>query len=422
MLEKIRDFKSKEEALNALLSDFFIIQDLTDNDLYKFTMQQYAFHNQPKSIVKYKFKCRSAVNLSRMVDVVRHQINHYCNLTFSERNINKLRSIDGFQEDYLDFLKNLKHNQDDVKVFIDEDNQLAIEIEGLWTHTILMEVPFLAIINGVNSILEAADNGGVHKFVKLGIEKLKDKIALIKDSGSNMKFVEFGTRRRFHSLEYQLLLNKILLEECPDNYLGVSNILISDELGVKVYGTMAHEYLQAAQAIIRPEDSQVFAFNDWLREYDGKFAVALSDIFGNEAFFYDFHKELAENYTGLRQDSGDPKEWGRMAIDFYHHHSIDPKTKTIMFSDGLNIPKAIALDNMFSNEIDVISCIGTNITNDTGIKALSIVIKMTYFNNKPVAKVSNDISKSMCQEPKYSERLLEIIDEKKKRYNSIFAA
>ena len=420
MFKNIPNFKSKKEAEQSLLGEFKLITSLLDNDLYKFTMQQYAFHNQPDAKVKYRFKCRSDVNILNLKEIIENQIQHYCNLSLSDEEYLYMKENTLFKDDYLEFLKNLKHDFNNVDIF-EENGDLMIEINGLWTETILMEVPFLAIVNGASSILEASSKEGLHYYVNCGLKRLGDKIEKIKDSKSSLKLVEFGVRRRFYGYEYQKLLNQKLLKELPKNYLGASNVKLGMDLGVNIYGTMAHEYLQAAQAIDTPENSQVYAFESWLKEYGGKLAIALSDIYGDAAFFADFNKELAEKYDGLRQDSGDPIEWGHKVLNFYKKLGIDAKQKSIMFSDGLNTEKAIKINEEFTGKINVLFGIGTHITNDTGVKPLSIVIKMVLFNDKHVAKVSNDINKSMCQSKQYLNQLFKIIKKKEKAYNKLYA-
>ncbi len=410
----VPNFKSKKDAINALKSDFYIINSLLDNDLYKFTMQQYAFHNQKGKDVKYRFKCRNNVDLSHLKEIVEHQIKHYCELKFTKEELDYLRTKDFFEDDYVDYLESFKMDYNDVVIDI-KDNQLSIEMYGKWEETILMEVPFLAIVNGIYSIIEATENKGLHSHIDIGVNKLLAKIEKINQSDTEINFVEFGVRRRFLNYEYQKLLNTILKENC-DSYNGASNVLLSKELDVPVVGTMAHEYLQAAQAISTPESSQKFAFYEWLKEYKGKLAVALSDIFGNEAFFADFDKELAEKYDGLRQDSGDPIEWGEQAISFYKSYGIDPRTKKLMFSDGLNVDLMIQIAKHFEGQTQVGFGIGTNITNDVNLNTLSIVIKITKFEGKNVAKVSENIAKSMSESKEYLNSLLKIIEIKVNNY------
>lgn len=412
------NYKNSDEARESLLGSEFLIHSLLDNDMYKFTMMQYAFHNQRDAKVKYRFKCRSKTNLLHLKEMVIHQIKHYCNLSFSQDELDFMSQVEGelFKSDFIEFLRNFKHNFNDVNVF-EEDGDLAIEINGSWVGTILMEVPFLAIINGCQTILDASDKEGLHYYIQNGLDILNEKIHKINlfqyQYPDKLKIVEFGVRRRFLNFEYQKLLNQKLLESAPQNYMGASNMLLAKELGVKPYGTMAHEYLQAAQAISTPEKSQQFAFESWKQEYGDKLLVALSDIFGNEAFFADFGKELAEQYFGLRQDSGCPFKWGNQAINFYNYHDINPSEKTIMFSDSLNIDKCIALTKEFSDRINVLCGIGTNITNDVGLNALSIVLKMVEFNGQSVAKISNNVEKIMSRDEKYLESLFSMIDRKK---------
>lgn len=414
ILKDIPNFTSREEAINALSNNFFLINHLTDNDLYKFTMQQFAFHNEKDSEVKYRFKCRNNIDLTHLKEILIHQIKHYCELKFTIEEINFFRKTGDFKEDYLEYLANFKHDFSNVKIEI-VNNELSILIYGKWVETILMEVPILAIVNGIYSILEAAGSFGTHFYVEKGINILQQKIKKLKNSANfdKIKIIEFGVRRRFLNVQYQEIINRILMNEIPNNYLGISNVYLAMKLNVKPFGTMAHEYLQAFQGITTPETSQKDAFYAWLKEYNGKLDIALSDIFGDEAFFSDFNGELAKLYSGVRHDSGDPVEYGYKVIQFYKNNNIDPMTKKIVFSDGLDPDLVIKLINEFHDKIQVSFGIGTNLTNDVGLKTLSIVIKMTKFNGKDVAKVSNNMSKSMCESKEYFEKLLQIVSNKK---------
>lgn len=419
ILLNIPNFKNVEEAITALKSDYFLINHLTDNDLYKFTMQQFAFHQQKDAVVKYRFKCRNKIDLRHIKDILLYQIKHYCDLTFTKQELEFLKSTGHFKADYLRYLETFKHDLSNVKISI-VNNELMIEIYGKWTETILMEVPFLAMVNGIFSILEASKGEGIHFHVEKGVQILHDKIAKLKEAEhlDKIKIMEFGVRRRFLDVNYQEIINRILIENIPENFLGVSNVYLAMKLNVKPFGTMAHEYLQAYQAIATPETSQAEAFKAWLKEYNGTLDIALSDIFGDEAFFADFNKELAETYSGLRQDSGDPVEYGYNVIKFYKGLGINPLDKKIVFSDSLNVDLIIKIINEFHDKIQVAFGIGTNLTNDVGLLSLSIVIKMTKFNNKDVAKLSNDISKSMCENEEYFNNLVKIVESKK--YPTIF--
>ena len=157
---------------------------------------------------------------------------------------------------------------------------------------------------------------------------------------------------------------------------------------------MAHEYLQACQAVgPRLRDSQVFAFNMWAREYRGDLGIALSDVCGMDAFLRDLDLFFCKLFDGVRHDSGDPFEWGEKLIAHYQRMRIDPRAKTMVFSDSLNVPLAIRLYEYFRGRSQTAFGIGTNLTNDLGYEALQIVIKMTRCNGQPVAKISDEPSR-----------------------------
>jgi nicotinate phosphoribosyltransferase len=172
---------------------------------------------------------------------------------------------------------------------------------------------------------------------------------------------------------------------------------------------MAHEYLQACQAVgPRLRDSQVFAFNMWAREYRGDLGIALSDVCGMDAFLRDFDLFFCKLFDGVRHDSGDPFEWGEKLIAHYHRMRIDPHTKVMVFSDSLNVPLAQRLFEYFRGRSQTAFGIGTNLTNDLGYEPLAIVIKMTRCNGQPVAKISDEPSKTMDYDPSYVAYLREV--------------
>ena len=194
-------------------------------------------------------------------------------------------------------------------------------------------------------------------------------------------------------------------------FVGTSNVKFAQELRLTPLGTMAHEYLQACQAVgPRLRDSQVFAFNTWAREYRGDLGIALSDVCGMDAFLRDFDLFFCKLFDGVRHDSGDPFEWGEKLIAHYQKMRIDPRSKTMVFSDSLNVPLAIGLFERFRGRMHTAFGIGTNLTNDLGYEPLSIVIKMTRCNGQPVAKISDEPSKTMDYDPSYVAYLREVFE------------
>jgi nicotinate phosphoribosyltransferase len=183
------------------------------------------------------------------------------------------------------------------------------------------------------------------------------------------------------------------------------------KLGLTPLGTMAHEYLQACQALgPRLRDSQVFGFETWAREYRGDLGIALSDVYGIEPFLRDFDMYFCKLFDGARHDSGDPFTWGERMIAHYRNNRVDPLTKTLIFSDGLTVEKIIALYQQFRGRCQLAFGIGTNLTNDLGYEPLQIVIKMTQCNGQPVAKLSDTPGKGMCDDENYLAYLRQVFD------------
>jgi nicotinate phosphoribosyltransferase len=233
---------------------------------------------------------------------------------------------------------------------------------------------------------------------------------------------DYGTRRRFskpwHDEVMRVLSAKLGTAQSPGNRQGVagqlagtSNVLLAMKLGLTPLGTMAHEYLQAAQALgPRLRDSQVFGFESWAREYRGDLGIALSDVYGMNAFLRDFDLYFCKLFDGARHDSGDPFQWGERMIDHYVKNRVDPKTKTLIFSDGLTVPRTIELYQQFRGRCQLAFGIGTNLTNDLGYEPLQIVIKMVRCNGQPVAKLSDTPSKNMCDDEKYLAYLRQVFE------------
>jgi nicotinate phosphoribosyltransferase len=181
--------------------------------------------------------------------------------------------------------------------------------------------------------------------------------------------------------------------------------------GLTPLGTMAHEYLQACQALgPRLRDSQVFGFEMWAKEYRGDLGIALSDVYGMDAFLRDFDLYFCKLFDGARHDSGDPVQWGERLIAHYEAMRVDPKTKTLVFSDGLNIPKVIELYQRFAGRAKLAFGVGTNLTNDVGVEPIQIVMKMTRCNGQPVAKLSDTPGKTMCDDVAYLAYLRQVFE------------
>jgi nicotinate phosphoribosyltransferase len=383
-----------------------IITSLLDTDLYKFTMMQVVLHHFPAAQVEYRFKCRNAnVDLQPYVAEIRREIGELCTLRFTRRELDYLRSWRFLKSDFVDLLGLFQLDERFIHVSaIPGTHDIDITIKGPWLHTIMFEVPVLAIVSEVY-------NRNVHAepdFVE-GRARLAQKIAQLNAvPDPDFRIADYGTRRRF-SRAWQQEVIVALRDGIRRKFVGTSNVHFALEHDLTPLGTMAHEYLQACQAVgPRLRDSQVFAFNTWAREYRGDLGIALSDVCGMDAFLRDFDLFFCKLFDGVRHDSGDPFEWGEKLIAHYHRMRIDPHTKVMVFSDSLNVPLAQRLFEYFRGRSQTAFGIGTNLTNDLGHEPLAIVIKMTRCNGQPVAKISDEPSKTMDYDPSYVAYLREV--------------
>jgi len=248
--------------------------------------------------------------------------------------------------------------------------------------------------------------------LEAGRRRLTAKIALVRDDPrlAELRIADYGTRRRF-SKHWQDEVLLTLKQELGVHLAGTSNVMFAARHGLIPLGTMAHEYLQACQALgPRLRDSQTFGFEMWAKEYRGDLGIALSDVYGMDAFLRDFDMYFCKLFDGARHDSGDPMQWGERLIAHYEKNRVDPRTKTLVFSDSLTFPKVIELYRRFNGRARLAFGVGTNLTNDLGYRPLQIVIKMVRCNGQPVAKLSDSPEKNMCDDAAYLAYLRQVFE------------
>jgi len=387
-----------------------IITSLLDTDLYKFTMMQVVLHHFPGAQVEYRFKCRNpGVDLVPYVEEIREQIEALCTLRFAEEELAYLRGLRFIKSDFVDFLGLFQLNTKYIQVEPAQagPGEIGIVIKGPWLHTILFEIPVLAIVNEVyfRRTQRAPD-------FESGRRRLLEKNALVRDDPAlaELRIADYGTRRRF-SKRWQDEVLRTLHKELGVHLAGTSNVMFAAMQGLIPLGTMAHEYLQACQALgPRLRDSQTFGFEMWAKEYRGDLGIALSDVYGMDAFLRDFDMYFCKLFDGARHDSGDPMQWGERLIAHYEKNRVDPRTKTLVFSDSLTFPKVIDLYRRFSGRARLAFGVGTNLTNDLGYRPLQIVIKMVRCNGQPVAKLSDSPEKNMCDDVAYLAYLRQVFE------------
>jgi len=399
-----------------------IIHSLLDTDLYKFTMMQVVLHHFPGARVEYRFKCRNpGVDLAQFAGQIREEVRGLCSLQFRDAELAYLRSMRFIKSDFVDFLGLFRLNEKYINIIPQPSGELEIRIKGPWLHTILFEIPVLAIVNEVYF-----RNTQKKPDFEEGRRRLETKLGQLQEAGlGDLKIADYGTRRRFSKDWHEEVLRTAAarlgavtsppLQAPPGARLpqlaGTSNVLYAMKLGMIPLGTMAHEYLQACQALgPRLRDSQIFGFESWAREYRGDLGIALSDVYGMSAFLRDFDLYFCKLFDGARHDSGDPFVWGERMLAHYIANRVDPRTKTLIFSDGLTVPRTIELYQQFRGRCQLAFGIGTNLTNDLGYEPLQIVIKMIECNGQPVAKLSDTPSKNMCEDEKYLAYLRQVFE------------
>jgi len=377
-----------------------IIRSLLDTDLYKFSMMQVVLHHFPGAQVEYRFKCRTeGVDLQPHLDAIAAEVADLCRLRFQDEELAYLRGLRFMKSDFVDFLGLFQFNQKYIRIApAAAAGEIEITIHGPWLHTIMYEIPVLAIVSEVyfRRTQPRAD-------LAEGRRRLRDKIALLRglEPALEFKVSDYGTRRRF-SLAWHEEVIRTLRNEVPQYFAGTSNVLLAMRYNVTPLGTLAHEYMQACQALgPRLRDAQVFALDKWAQEYRGDLGIALSDTYGTDAFLRDFDMYFCKLFDGARHDSGDPFAWGEKMIAHYQKNRVDPRTKTLIFSDQLSFPLAIDIARRFHGRVRTAFGIGTNLTNDVGFEPINIVIKMTECNGQPVAKVSDEPGKTVSKDARY---------------------
>ena len=384
-----------------------LIQSLLDTDLYKFTMMQVVLHHFPGAQVEYKFKCRTpGVDLRPHLEDMKSEFADLCKLRFRDDELAYLRGLRFMKSDFVDFLGLFKFNEKYLSAgYGEKPGEIDITIRGPWLHTILYEIPVLAVVSEVY-FRRTQPRPNLDE----GRRRLGAKIELVRkvESSLELRISDFGTRRRFSGAWQEEVL-RTLKREVPEYFAGTSNVLFAMRNNLTPLGTMAHEYMQACQALgPRLRDSQVFAFDKWAQEYRGDLGIALTDTYGFNAFLRDFDMYFCKLFDGVRHDSADPFDWGERMIEHYRRNRVDPKSKQLIFSDQLSFPLAIEIARRFQGRARISFGIGTNLTNDLGYEPINIVLKMTECNGQPVAKVSDAPGKTISKDAGYLSYLRQV--------------
>jgi len=358
-----------------------IITSILDNDLYKLTMLnavlklypgqqvEYTFHNRDKRDVPTAVYIEFAKQVGYMAEI---------GLTLNEEIYLRQNFSQLFDEDFFEYLRNFRFNPDQVRMdYIGQD--LKMTIKGTWESTILWEVVLLALLSEIFFTMTAPDTS---------LKQFKINTA---DKGETLKkhdirFMEFGTRRRMSKLTQSLAISLLKITG-KGNFLGTSNVYLGMLHDVPVKGTVAHEWIMYHGAVVGYKMANEEAIEAWREVYGTELDTVLPDTYTTKSFF----DTVKIPITSLRQDSGDPMMFTSRAHMYFGDQA---KEKTIIYSDNLNVEKVLAINAREEDDFNKIFALGTNFTNDVeGIKPLNIVIKMSKANGKPTVKLSDSEGK-----------------------------
>ena len=366
-----------------------IIRSVLDDDLYKFSMSAAAIRLYDDLDFRAVFTNRGKTPFPPgFADALRQQVRAMALLSLTPEEEEWLRtspSLSWLPRSYIDFLRGFRFDPDEVTIE-QTGGDLSVVIEGPWYTAIRWEVPLLATISELYFRMTGQEpDWGIFN------AHLGDKTNKFRAAGCRV--TDFGTRRRASYAVQDLVLAAIRLRKWEDVYVGTSNMHFAHVHGMRPIGTHAHEWFMAHEAMFGPRMANRKALEAWMQVYRGRLGTALTDTYTTDVFLRDFDFLMARQFDGVRQDSGDPFLWALKIIEHYRSLGIDPKTKTAIFSDSLDADLAVSIQKAFAGQIGVAFGIGTNLTNDCGLKPLNIVIKADAFkvNGRwiPVVKLSD---------------------------------
>lgn len=381
-----------------------IINSLLETDMYKFSMGQAIYHQFSDYKTTWTFKCRNTdVHFTQeMVEEIKRQIRLYCELSFKEDELEYLNNIKWIKGSYVDFLRLWKPRYEDFEITTDAECGLAIDARGTWLNTSMYEIPTLAIVNEVYFRMEYDYDRVLESFK----ERLEKKLDALCDGEYRIgEFSEFGLRRRLSGEAQELAVRELSERSYKGSrFVGTSNVYLAKKYKLVPVGTMAHEWIMCVgqgNHKHNPAYSNWYSLDAWIKEYGVLNGIALTDAITTDCFLKDFQLTYATLFSGVRHDSGDPVEWGEKMIEHYNGLGIDPRTKTLLFSDSLDFEKAARIYEHFKGRVKVAFGIGTYLSNDTEKSALNIVMKTTACNGMDVAKISDTPGKGMCKSKDY---------------------
>lgn len=268
---------------------------------------------------------------------------------------------------YWEWLSSFRFDPEKIQLY-QSGGILRINVTDYLYKATLYEVPILAIVSQVYS---SSQSGG-YTIAAAEDKLIREKISL--SNREQIPFSEFGTRRRYSAAVQDMVCDN--LSQHATYCTGTSNCYFALKYGMKMMGTHPHEWFMFHGAMYGPKEANHIALENWVKVYDGDLGIALADTYTTDVFLSNFSKKLAKLFDGVRQDSGDPYMFVNKVIDRYKELGIDPTSKTIVFSDALTMDKANDIKRYCDGRIKSSFGIGTNLTNDMGLKHANIVMKL----------------------------------------------
>lgn len=349
-----------------------IIKSILDTDLYKLTMQQAVIQHFPRLKVRYKFIDRNKVSYPDGFDtLLKNEVKDMETLSLTKNEKRFLTEKCGgyLTPTYIDFLEGYRYDSSELNISLDSENHLNITIEGYWYRTIAWEVVLMGLISELyfKTTEQIVD---LEQFTEKDLTKLNKMVE------HNAYLADFGTRRRY-SVENQDRVVKLFTSVPNQIFVGTSNVYLAYKYDIKPIGSIAHEWIMVHSAIYGYKMANTLAMENWVNTYGGQLGTMLVDTFTTDVFLKSFDSKYARLYDGVRHDSSCPFEFVDKFVAHYKNLGIDPMSKTIIFSDGLDIETATQIKEYCVGKIKSSFGIGTHLTNDVGVKPLNIVIKVS---------------------------------------------
>lgn len=356
-----------------------IIKHFTDNDLYTFTCQYYILETYPRAEVEYTFYDRnSQIYPPGFATMLQEQLEAMSEVVITDEEIDFLKRRCVFLPLwYFTFLKGFRFNPKELTISQDEQGHLNISVCGKWFSTIMWEMPILSCISEMMHILR----GDMETYdAELEERRAREKSERIFAEG--LVLGDMGTRRRFSFAHHEMVVRTMKQvydsRQWPGRFTGTSNVWLAMKYDCPPLGTMSHQLISFEENVSGVFECNFNVMKKFSDVYDGDNGIFLYDCFGDQVFFSNLSKRMAMMYKGLRVDSGNEEEQTEKIISKYIQLGIDPATKQVCYSNGLDIDRAVQIHKYVNGRMMDSYGVGTFLTCDVlNAQPMNIVVKLT---------------------------------------------